>query len=532
MTRYLRSLVLLIFSFSLFTHLGKAQNDAFIASHKLGANGVNWKLVEPVSKGFMLLGDSTWARTDTAGGILTAKSYSVNKHSFMATKFTNYLNRSLAIFQDSANSFVLLKIDSTGNTVWSKKYTVSSYNVASVNISLNKHTNSYQITGGLTPTNNSTVYGFIMKTDTAGNIDTTLMVKGDSVHTNYCTAVGPVIQGSDGSYYFTINGFLLGNPNTLLIMKTDSLLNINFTREFPAATPTSDGIILDGNKIYIASGSNNGFNNSAPAFLQLDNLLNLTRSLAFTLPGSGQFYSIRHTSDSGLVAVGSVVDSKRGGNQIPYVAKTDQLLDSMWTHTYPTLPTNPAINDVGHSIKQTSQGYIFAGTHLIKTGTTGNTPCNDSAMRGVTGTASGSLNYVPMTFAPLTITMATDSITAQPATITASYACFNRLTSDDELQAKSEEVRVFPNPSNGIFTISLSHPVPMAIRIVSGSHPTVEVYNMLGEKVYVAFLNPSIEGTTNTTVSLVGKSEGVYLYRVVNENGNLISAGKLVIQSR
>lgn len=47
-----------------------------------------------------------------------------------------------------------------------------------------------------------------------------------------------------------------------------------------------------------------------------------------------------------------------------------------------------------------------------------------------------------------------------------------------ELSLNSQLIKVFPNPSNGVFTISFSH-----AEFVSASQTIVEVYNVLGEKV-------------------------------------------------
>jgi hypothetical protein len=100
----------------------------------------------------------------------------------------------------------------------------------------------------------------------------------------------------------------------------------------------------------------------------------------------------------------------------------------------------------------------------------------------------------------------------------------------NEVKVESESVKVFPNPNNGVFTLQLS--VPIAIGISGQS--SVEVYNMLGERVYSASLNPSQGATSSTTISLpFGESQsgaGVYFYRVILENGDLVGEGKFVIQ--
>jgi len=95
----------------------------------------------------------------------------------------------------------------------------------------------------------------------------------------------------------------------------------------------------------------------------------------------------------------------------------------------------------------------------------------------------------------------------------------------NEVRTKSEELMVYPNPSNGNFTVSFSHPVPIAIGIVSGSHLMVEIYNSLGEKIYSQTFN-----TQHSTFNIGIQPAGIYLYRVINESGNLVGEGKLILQ--
>ena len=78
--------------------------------------------------------------------------------------------------------------------------------------------------------------------------------------------------------------------------------------------------------------------------------------------------------------------------------------------------------------------------------------------------------------------------------------------------AGNGETNLYPNPSNGNFIIN------------SGVDKSVlKVYNMLGEIVYNSTIGQSIHISLN-------QPSGIYLYRIVGENENLISEGKLIIQ--
>ena len=95
-------------------------------------------------------------------------------------------------------------------------------------------------------------------------------------------------------------------------------------------------------------------------------------------------------------------------------------------------------------------------------------------------------------------------------------------TSINNLSAVKGSINVYPNPSSGIFTMTFSHP-----ELVSGSQNRIEIYNILGEKVYNATLK-QVQGDNN--INLTSQPDGVYLYRTISENGNLIGEGKLVVE--
>jgi hypothetical protein len=87
----------------------------------------------------------------------------------------------------------------------------------------------------------------------------------------------------------------------------------------------------------------------------------------------------------------------------------------------------------------------------------------------------------------------------------------------NEVKGESEKVKVYPNPSNGIFTLKLS---------VDSGQSSVEIYNVLGEQVYSQF---SIDNS-QFTINISNQPSGVYLYRVISEKGSLLGEGKFIIQ--
>lgn len=89
-------------------------------------------------------------------------------------------------------------------------------------------------------------------------------------------------------------------------------------------------------------------------------------------------------------------------------------------------------------------------------------------------------------------------------------------------------ITVYPNPGNGIFTLVIAGEAkPVRTVQPGGQSPfTIEIYNMLGEKVSS---NYQITKSSNYQIDLTNQPNGVYFYRVITENGELIGDGKLII---
>jgi bacillolysin len=86
-------------------------------------------------------------------------------------------------------------------------------------------------------------------------------------------------------------------------------------------------------------------------------------------------------------------------------------------------------------------------------------------------------------------------------------------TKDMELFSNSE-VKIYPNPMNGIFTIELNE--------IIGEN-FVEIYNLVGEKVYS---NNSLSKTS--LIDITNQPKGIYLVKVIN--GNDVTTQKIVYQ--
>ena len=96
------------------------------------------------------------------------------------------------------------------------------------------------------------------------------------------------------------------------------------------------------------------------------------------------------------------------------------------------------------------------------------------------------------------------------------YDYFQDVLGINNVTAQSAGITVFPNPSNGMFTFQW---------VVISGECSVEIYNVLGEQVK----SFELSGQRNE-VDLSSQPRGIYLYRVIANNGSLIGEGKLVVQ--
>jgi hypothetical protein len=77
-------------------------------------------------------------------------------------------------------------------------------------------------------------------------------------------------------------------------------------------------------------------------------------------------------------------------------------------------------------------------------------------------------------------------------------------------------INTYPNPNNGQFTLSLP---------TINKQAQVQIYNVIGEEIYKATIN-----SNDTEINLAEQPIGIYLYRVLTEDGNIVGCGKVIIE--
>ncbi|HSY76667.1 MAG TPA: T9SS type A sorting domain-containing protein [Bacteroidia bacterium] len=90
----------------------------------------------------------------------------------------------------------------------------------------------------------------------------------------------------------------------------------------------------------------------------------------------------------------------------------------------------------------------------------------------------------------------------------------------EKLQATGPFANVFPNPSNGKFSVELK---------TNNEKLKIEVYSILGEEIYSTALPQTPIGALSK-IDLSSQPNGIYLYQITSETGGYITSGKLIIQ--
>jgi hypothetical protein len=88
----------------------------------------------------------------------------------------------------------------------------------------------------------------------------------------------------------------------------------------------------------------------------------------------------------------------------------------------------------------------------------------------------------------------------------------------NQVLAQKRHLNVYPNPSNGIFNLTINE---------SLMNYTIEIDNVLGEVVYQSLVKPA--NGANVEINLSKQNAGIYLYRVVSPQGQTIDCGKLLV---
>jgi hypothetical protein len=95
-------------------------------------------------------------------------------------------------------------------------------------------------------------------------------------------------------------------------------------------------------------------------------------------------------------------------------------------------------------------------------------------------------------------------------------------TGIENINTQGTQLIAEPNPANGKFTIQI---VNGELKMINETQ--VVIYNSLGEKVYSS---PFTIHNSQFTINLSNQPNGIYFYRALSDNGELLGEGKVLIE--
>jgi hypothetical protein len=235
---------------------------------------------------------------------------------------------------------------------------------------------------------------------------------------------------------------------------------------------------------------------------------------AYTIQGEGLFF-LKYNSS------GNIVWLKRTGDNFTlpaYSLSSDEfnniymvggLEDSI---TFGTFTLGGGNDYSSYLIKFDSSGTVICGSKLQNG--------SDFSPVSLAVDRTGTFVYQASIFFNDTVFSGSDTLIAygQDPYVARWENCWHQETDINSVKPSSPSVDLYPNPNNGVFTIQSS---------VVSRQWSVEIYNILGEKVFTE----SVSGVEGKYIfDLSSQPSGIYLYRIIDENKELIKDGKFVIE--
>ncbi len=415
-------------------------------------------------------GTVVWAMQSGGNAMPSSISTDDKGNSYITGHFLSTTNFGAYTLINSAGGgqgvFYLFKLDPNGNVLWAKQST---------------HPNSLSSSEG---------YGVI--TDKSGNSYVTGYII-DSVHF--------------GASKLYANAPPYGARGAAFIAKYDSAGNILWAKQATIPTQASWGIgygvtVDKTGNLYITGYFKDTMSFGSTNLIAKDSSIFLAK-----YDPSGNLVWAEQSGNGSWMGYSLAADAK-GNVYMGGVGHTDSLTFGGSTFY------NPVHHNSSFILKLSSNGTTLCGSTLKNGGGTGRN------FEGIACDSTGQYVYETGDLFLDSAFVGSDILIANSGTAPYLARWQNCNSTDDITTINTDKpiITLFPNPNNGAFTL-------LTVGTQNFVSATIEIYNVLGEKVYSnTVTSPSYK------VNLSGHPKGIYLYRVINENGKPIGDGKFIIK--
>jgi hypothetical protein len=453
-----------------------------------------------------------WGRT--IGGATISEAYSVIQTEDGGYAATGYCTA----YGAGGEDVYVVRLDHLGNVVWTR--TIGGPDDDRGYSIIQTKDDGFAITGGTHSFGNGVPNFpdiYVIKLDSAGNKVWTKTIEGPwgSDDVGYS-----IIQTNDGGVAITGSTLdLFGWPD-VFIFKLDSTGSLKWANVIGGSNNEGAGysIVQTIDKGFAIAGYtfSYGAGGSDVYIVKLDSLgnLNWTKTIGGTKADIG--YSIVQTKDAGYAVAGET-DSYGSDSTDIYIIKLNSIGNLKWSRVL----GEPDYNEAYSLIQTKDAGYAVAlnnsyGMCFVKLDSLGN--CCIQIDSGGLIDSGGIVTSNGLITSSDSGTIGTGGVISSEGT--ESTIC--EVLAVPEINQNESEKCIYPNPSNGAFTLSLNHS-----EFVSGTQSIVKIYNIMGEKIYYGMLK---QIQNDYVIDISTQPDGIYLYQIISKSGVLIEEGKLIIQ--
>jgi len=534
-------ILFLTFVFSVHTMISHSQNT-FLKIYGGTKNEYLHSMIRSHDGGFIMAGstesygqgnygvtDDYIVKTDSEGNLLWTKTLDLQSYDDIywiePTHDSSYVICGIASDNDTSIGILLAKINESGNTEWEK---VMGQNEGGIGYCVRQTTDGgYIIAAEILPVDN--IDFLLIKTDESGNVQWSKEIGSEDQDVPFY-----VMQTSDGGYFAA--GFSIQNSATLPIyaVKTDAGGTVVWQQTYSTSPPFSRSGVAkviatkDGGYLLTGANSHDELYNDI-MLLKIDSGGNAQWAKAY---GGGQDEycgSMTEDQQGNFVVCGGSNSAESSGNYDGLVMLIDTsgnlIQSSLFGKTF-------ADDDFSAIIRDNDGGFTLAGT----TSSFGQNLSSDFYMLRIDSNFNGPSCFTlsPFIFEtdfPLTaISDFTESdLTISESDVTA-FIDSGGIETEECSVATGEgfpppgTFSVYPNPSNGSFTIEINDP--------SLNEHSLTVH-LLNDESQVVFSSeePFSDAGSNINFSLPSSiASGIYLVQIIG--GQKVYETKLILNTQ